>query len=116
MVADIVAGRRTLPRKGKSNAKVPAAERLAIAAAVSTIQDLCRVIRTESLGAEDAPKAGAVEVAWRKGIEPIAVVHSTEATYRETVAATAAQLGVSRRTIEGMVIDLKRRIDRWPEV
>lgn len=118
MVSDIVRGDRKLQKRGKSNQKVPARERLKIAAHIMAIKDLVSVLASQTLSqqTETGLKLGVDSIGADKGMEPISVTRSLEAAWRETVQNSAADLGVSAETVENMVRDLRARIARWPSV
>jgi len=107
-VADIVAKTRIRkPNWWKS--KLPAAERLEIAGAVSTVVDFCRILKTETA-------EGLESIAARLGKEPIELVQDLEHTVRYTKKNAAEQLNVSVETVDNLLRDMRSRIDRWPVV
>jgi len=117
MVADIISGQRKPTRKGKANLKIPAAERLRVAAALSVGQDLSTKIRRTVLHVDPHNSLkGAQAVGDYKNIEPKEVIMGANKVVRESYESAMQQTGVSLRTIKTLISDLKLRIDRWPIV
>jgi hypothetical protein len=104
MVADIVSGARALPKRAPGLAP---GERLKIAAALQVVTGLTDAIRKSPDRERTAD---------RLKMEPIEIVREMEQEKRAIRAEAAADLGVSVETVENLVRDLRRRIDRWPVV
>lgn len=111
-IAAIIEGQR-VPKRGSKRLKIPAAERMQIAATISVIQHLCDMFRLESnhIGLRFVEQAAA-----RRRTEVKDVVDHLHATYRKPVEQAAQQLGVSTETIEILLRDMRELIGRWPTV
>ena len=107
-VDDILSGVRIRKRNWKKS-KLPAAERLNIAAVVAEVVELCRILKTETF-------EGLEYFADRRGKEPIELVRELEGSARYAKENAAEQLNVSVETVENLLRDYRARIDRWPVV
>jgi hypothetical protein len=109
-LADIIAGRRRPNRKAAGKLKVPAEERLKIAAAVSAVHGLIDALKANQL---DADIEWAAE---RRRVEPAAVLREIETHRKAYMAGVASDLGVSVETIENLLRDLRKKVASWPRV
>lgn len=107
-VASIISGERKRD-KNWHKSKIPAAERMKLAGSISTIIDLCRVLKT---GAAD----GIESMADRLAREPIDIVRELESEARKVQSDAAVHFDVSVETIKKLLRDMRSRIDRWPVV
>lgn len=113
IIADILSGTRKQKLKAASQLKIPAAERVYIAHTLSINLGLidefksAKVITGESL------------ISWqadRDGIEPIEAKRRLEGEAREIKSDAAAQLGVSVETIENLLRDFRKKLEKYPAV
>lgn len=107
-IADILMGDRNR-QKNWQKGKIPAAERMVIAATVSAHIDHCRAIRSNNLEGDES-------LADQLEMEPIDMVYLMHATVRSVVADVAQEFDVSVETVENLLRDMRARINRWPVV
>lgn len=107
-IAELILGKRKpKPKKATAKAKLPADERLKIAASVSTIIWLTNRLR--SISAEIGERL-------KPGKEPIEIIRALEDEKRDAIHQAALDLGVSTETIENLLRDLRGKIAKWPTV
>jgi hypothetical protein len=111
-VADIISGARVPNKKAGAKLKLPAAELMQIAGAISTILGLCDVIRTGTVEGIDSVAARKEPVAQ----EPKELVRELHREARKCIADSAKDLDVSVETIENLLREMRARIIRWPVV
>jgi hypothetical protein len=114
-LASIVDGTRKPNRKAGAKLRVPAAELLRAAGSISVVTGLCDQLRLYAID-DRFTSRGAVMLADRLKTEPIEQVKALQTKARETIERSAQELGVSVETIENWLRELRRRIERWPEV
>lgn len=85
--------------------KIPAAERMRIAASLDFVNRLCRILDRQSIDIGD-----------QKGLEPVHVRREAWSAWRSAVADAAKELGVSVETVENLMREFRKRIDNWPVV
>lgn len=111
-VSDIISGSRTPKNKAAAKLKVPAAQRIKVAAYCQVFIGVYSYIKNPSLDGT----GGASEIADRSGIETHEVVSTLQSEVRNQFKEVANNHGVSVETIENLVRDLRKRINQWPVV
>jgi hypothetical protein len=114
-IADIVSGQRKQKRKGASKLKIPASERMRIAGCVSLCIGIADMFQFDALG-EPGLKQGAESIAASKGIEPGELIASLAADREEIIQVAMGELGVSRKCIENLLRDFRKKVKNWPNI
>ena len=105
IIADIIRGKRKPNKRAAAKLKLPARERLSIAAEVSL-----------ALGVIDALKAGVERMADRKAIETVEALRLCEEEAQNFINEYAEKYMVSTETIENILRDLRKKAENWPNV
>lgn len=119
VIAAIIRGERKPSRRRAAKLKLPASERMQIAASIMAVLDLIDSFKT---GTQYDDQDGWHErksldiAADRRGVEPITVLRDLEARARAAYERAAASLGVSTETVENIVRELREKLNSWPDV
>lgn len=113
IIACIIAGDRKPNLKAAAKLKVPAAERMRIAGSLSVVLDLGDRLR---VGRDPEGLRHLDRGADRFGQEAIDAVRWIENESRQAVDDTATQLGVSVETIENLLRELRKKIEKYPNI
>lgn len=111
--ADIVTGKRKSKKKAAAKQKIPARERMKTAGSISVVLGLVHALKFDAINPEGK---GSVGIGAQQGREPSEVLRELECKHRETIESACNELAVSRETIENLLRDLRKKIDRWPIV
>lgn len=114
-LADVVAGRRKPNMKAARKIKIPAREAMLFAGTLSTIDGIADAIRHDALYANQDGK-GLVAAGAYHGKEPAEIGDDLAARRARTIRQAADHFDVSTETVENLLREMRRRIDRWPEV
>jgi len=115
ILADIVMGMRKPNRKAASKLKIPAGERMRVAASVCCLLELIDIIMRGAANVRGV-RPGVENIAHQQGREPIEVKRKLEADAREVVQRAAIACGVSTETIENLVRDFRKRVKQFPAI
>lgn len=115
VIADIVAGDRVPNKKAAAKLKVPAGERIKIAANLSSLLYLIDRLKYDAIE-KSVPGQGITALAERAGVEPLEVKRELEGEARAAIADTAEQLGVGIDTVENLLRRLRTIIKNYPDV
>lgn len=120
IVADIIAGKRPPNKKAAAKLKVPASQRMNMAAAASTVLGLIDILKSNyepDACDPDAPPRRTIErVADNRGVEPISVYRGLEEKARKVIELAAERFGVSVETIENTLRDFRTKLENYPNV
>lgn len=126
-LADIVSGARKPNKKAAVKLKVPAAERLMIAAHISVVLGIIDEAKHGHSYEHDSSEHGSsndlsdlrksVEIrADRLGVEVIDEVRRTDAFREKAYALATKHFGISRETVENMLRDLRKKFREFPDI
>lgn len=116
-VADILAGTR--PQKSPkaiAKQKVPAGERMKIAASVSTVLGIIDLIMYDMIDPGVSGEQGVKCAAEKRGVEPIEIRRELEQERRDLIKYCADDLDISVETVENLLRDMRKIIKKWPAV
>lgn len=117
VLASIDAGDRQPNRKAAAKLKIPAAERMKVAATLSGVLGLIETLKTQEIFDGSGELRRAIEIgADRRRREPIDEVRELEAATRKLIADTAKSLGVSVEAVENLLRDMRRKVANWPNI
>jgi len=117
VIAAIVRGERVPNLKAAAKMKIPAAERLEIAGALSAALELIDALKYDVLdphGVSD--ECGVSVLGDQTGREPNEIMRQLEASSRLAIQMAAQQLDVSTETIENLLRALRRKMESFPIV
>ena len=112
-IADIISGKRKPNKRAASKLKIPARERMEIAAGISIILGLIDVFKHTAVYPEGV---GVIGIAARDCREPIDVKRELEGEARELMQYCCKDLNVSQETLENLLRDMRKKINMWPVV
>lgn len=128
-IAKVVGGERTPNKRAASKLKLPADERMQIAATVAEVIDLINELKkgnnyvdTNVPGWSDHPpppesRRKLIDLQSEKfGTEPIIEIRKLEEKSRQVISRPSKSLGVSEETIENIVRDYRKKISNYPNV
>ncbi len=104
-IANIVSGNRCPNRKAAVKMKIPAAERMDVAEAISVLIGLYKILLRDSERLE--------KIADRQGKEHIEIIRQLQLLQRKSVENFAEKIGVSVETVENLLRDFRTRVARW---
>jgi hypothetical protein len=111
-VSEILLGNRKPKNRAAAKSKIPASERMKIAATISCVLWLIDELKFGS----DEDQTIIEKQADKLGIEPIEVLGGLNDKARKIIKKSAEDLGVSTETIENLLRDLRLKIKNWPIV
>jgi hypothetical protein len=118
IIAAIVAGDRQPNLRGAAKLKLPAAERMQIAASLMAIMKIIDTLKYEAIditGAEpDLRGAGMFEIV--KGGTASGIMRHLESESRRAVKLATEHYGVSTETIENLLRDFRRKMKAYPDI
>jgi len=119
-ISKIISGDRKSNKKAAAKLKLPAKERLQIAAALSAVCGLIDNLQYGDnfyLGTESKRWGKLIDsVADKKRQEPIEVIRKLESKKKNAILITAKKFNVSPETIENILRDLREKLKKYPDV
>jgi len=116
IVANIVGGVRLQKKKAAAKLKIPASERMKVAASLSCVLGLCDTIRLDIIDTSYPGMKGAVMLSYRGVQDPIDIITEMRKESAGAVQLAMEEFGVSTETIENLLRDLRKKINNWPNV
>ena len=118
ILAAIIAGDRTPNLRGAAKLKLPATERMQIAASLMAIMEIIDTLKYEAIditGAEpDLRGASMFEIV--KGGTAGGIMRHLEGEARRAVEIATDRYGVSVETIENLLRDLRNKMQAYPNI
>lgn len=116
VIESISSGERKPNLKAAAKLKIPAAERLQIAGAVSVVLLLIDVLKRDVIDPAISDEAGVKMLGESKGREPVEILRELEAEARKAIELAAHEAGVSVETIENLLRHLRQKMEQYPNV
>lgn len=121
-LADIISGRRKPNLKAAAKLKIPAAERMKAAGALSTVLGLIDSFKHDDYIDTSCYSEKRIEgrlydmTAEKKGFEPGKFIEYLNSAADESISETMDMFGVSRETVENLLRDLRKKIRDYPNI
>lgn len=120
IIADIIGGKRKPNKKAAVKLKVPPAERMNMAAALSAVLGLIDILKYDELpnvfDPDTPPRKSTERAADVRATETVFVYRELEGKAREAVDSAVAHFGISVETVENILRDFRKKMENYPNV